>query len=209
MAWFVLGLPRLHHLLPAEDEQLPRQVGGAMRGLADLQDIPVARVAGIEIAKQEGIAEDIFVHHTAIKMEGFRTLTPGEYERLLAALPRLEASVVGERRVTVGGKHRRGHPTGMNAGPPELRPCPLHHCVRGGAGDLARGELHVQPLLEFADDLHAAIRVAQLVGGQLALLHNAGEQVRIALPLLRLELEQRRARARRNLAWSSLRPGPP
>jgi len=24
------------------------------------------------------VAEDIFVHHTAIKMEGFRTLTPGE-----------------------------------------------------------------------------------------------------------------------------------
>ena len=33
---------------------------------------------GYGFIKQEGIAEDIFVHHTAIKMEGFRTLTPGE-----------------------------------------------------------------------------------------------------------------------------------
>jgi CspA family cold shock protein len=33
---------------------------------------------GYGFIKQEGVAEDIFVHHTAIKMEGFRTLTPGE-----------------------------------------------------------------------------------------------------------------------------------
>ena len=33
---------------------------------------------GYGFTKQEGVAEDIFVLHTAIKMEGFRTLTPGE-----------------------------------------------------------------------------------------------------------------------------------
>ncbi len=33
---------------------------------------------GYGFIKQEGVAEDIFVHHTAIKMEGFRTLAPGE-----------------------------------------------------------------------------------------------------------------------------------
>jgi len=33
---------------------------------------------GFGFITQEGVAEDIFVHHTAIKMEGFRTLTPGE-----------------------------------------------------------------------------------------------------------------------------------
>ncbi len=33
---------------------------------------------GYGFIKQEAVAEDIFVHHTAIKMEGFRTLTPGE-----------------------------------------------------------------------------------------------------------------------------------
>ncbi len=33
---------------------------------------------GYGFIKQEGVAEDIFVHHTAIKMDGFRTLTPGE-----------------------------------------------------------------------------------------------------------------------------------
>ena len=33
---------------------------------------------GYGFIKQEGVEEDIFVHHTAIKMEGFRTLTPGE-----------------------------------------------------------------------------------------------------------------------------------
>lgn len=33
---------------------------------------------GYGFIKQEGVAEDIFVHHTAIRMEGFRTLIPGE-----------------------------------------------------------------------------------------------------------------------------------
>lgn len=33
---------------------------------------------GFGFIKQEAVVEDIFVHHTAIKMEGFRTLTPGE-----------------------------------------------------------------------------------------------------------------------------------
>lgn len=38
---------------------------------------------GYGFIKQEGVAEDIFVHHTEIKMEGFRTLAIGdavEYE---------------------------------------------------------------------------------------------------------------------------------
>lgn len=33
---------------------------------------------GFGFVVQEGVGEDIFVHHTAIKMEGFRTLTQGE-----------------------------------------------------------------------------------------------------------------------------------
>ncbi len=33
---------------------------------------------GYGFVRQDGVDEDIFVHHTAIKMEGFRTLTPGE-----------------------------------------------------------------------------------------------------------------------------------
>jgi CspA family cold shock protein len=33
---------------------------------------------GYGFIKQEGVAEDIFVHHTAIKMEGYRTLEPGQ-----------------------------------------------------------------------------------------------------------------------------------
>ena len=33
---------------------------------------------GFGFIRQEGVAEDIFVHHTAVKMEGFRTLAPGE-----------------------------------------------------------------------------------------------------------------------------------
>lgn len=33
---------------------------------------------GYGFVKQDGITEDIFVHHTSIEMEGFRTLTPGE-----------------------------------------------------------------------------------------------------------------------------------
>ena len=33
---------------------------------------------GYGFIKQEGLTEDVFVHHTAIKMEGFRTLGPGE-----------------------------------------------------------------------------------------------------------------------------------
>ena len=33
---------------------------------------------GYGFIKQEGVAEDIFVHHTAIKMEGFRTLAAGD-----------------------------------------------------------------------------------------------------------------------------------
>lgn len=33
---------------------------------------------GYGFIKMEGLAEDIFVHHSAIKMEGFRTLVPGE-----------------------------------------------------------------------------------------------------------------------------------
>ena len=33
---------------------------------------------GYGFIQQEGVTEDIFVHHTAIKMDGFRTLTPGE-----------------------------------------------------------------------------------------------------------------------------------
>jgi CspA family cold shock protein len=33
---------------------------------------------GYGFITQEGVTEDIFVHHTAIKMEGFRTLAPGD-----------------------------------------------------------------------------------------------------------------------------------
>lgn len=33
---------------------------------------------GYGFIRLEGLAEDIFVHQTAIKMEGFRTLYPGE-----------------------------------------------------------------------------------------------------------------------------------
>lgn len=33
---------------------------------------------GFGFIVQEGVGEDIFVHHTAIKMEGFRTLVEGE-----------------------------------------------------------------------------------------------------------------------------------
>lgn len=33
---------------------------------------------GYGFIKQEGVAEDIFVHHTALKMEGYRTLTTGD-----------------------------------------------------------------------------------------------------------------------------------
>ena len=33
---------------------------------------------GYGFIKQEGVNEDIFVHHTAIKMDGFRTLAEGE-----------------------------------------------------------------------------------------------------------------------------------
>ena len=33
---------------------------------------------GYGFIKQDGVAEDIFVHHTAIKMDGFRTLAPGD-----------------------------------------------------------------------------------------------------------------------------------
>ena len=33
---------------------------------------------GYGFIKQEGVAEDIFVHHTAIKMDGFRSLAEGE-----------------------------------------------------------------------------------------------------------------------------------
>lgn len=33
---------------------------------------------GYGFIKLEGLAEDIFVHQTAIQMEGFRTLYPGE-----------------------------------------------------------------------------------------------------------------------------------
>jgi CspA family cold shock protein len=33
---------------------------------------------GYGFIKQEGVADDIFVHHTAVKMEGFRTLATGD-----------------------------------------------------------------------------------------------------------------------------------
>lgn len=33
---------------------------------------------GYGFIRQDGIEEDIFVHHSAIKMDGFRTLNPGE-----------------------------------------------------------------------------------------------------------------------------------
>ena len=33
---------------------------------------------GYGFIKQEGVNEDLFVHHTAIKMDGFRSLTEGE-----------------------------------------------------------------------------------------------------------------------------------
>lgn len=33
---------------------------------------------GYGFIRQEGLAEDIFVHHTAIRMEGYRTLQPGD-----------------------------------------------------------------------------------------------------------------------------------
>ena len=33
---------------------------------------------GYGFVQQDGVSEDIFVHHTAIKMEGFRTLITGD-----------------------------------------------------------------------------------------------------------------------------------
>ena len=58
---------------------------------------------GFGFITQEGVAEDIFVHHTAIKMEGFRTLAPGEAvdfeikkdERGLKAVNVMRAAGVG------------------------------------------------------------------------------------------------------------------
>jgi len=33
---------------------------------------------GYGFIKQDGVVDDIFVHHTAIKMDGYRKLEPGE-----------------------------------------------------------------------------------------------------------------------------------
>ncbi len=33
---------------------------------------------GFGFIRSEGVLEDIFVHHTAIRMDGFRTLGPGD-----------------------------------------------------------------------------------------------------------------------------------
>jgi CspA family cold shock protein len=74
---------------------------------------------GYGFIKQDGVAEDIFVHHTAIKMEGFRTLTPGEsvdYE--------IKKDEKGLKAVNVTRANGATAPEGAPEAMPEPEPAP-------------------------------------------------------------------------------------